>query len=83
MRHRPEPLHSNGQTSSSGENSSRRAGYVHKLAVRPTYAGEKIGAETLKWAESVARKAGKKFLGLNCLAEDRKIRDYYKRAGFL
>jgi len=37
----------------------------------------------LKWAESVARKVRKKFLGLNCLAEDRKIRDYYKRAGFL
>jgi GNAT superfamily N-acetyltransferase len=59
------------------------AGYVHKLAVRPTYAGQEIGAEMLKWAESAARKAGKKFLRLNCLAEDRKIRDYYERAGFL
>ena len=28
------------------------------------------------------RKAGKKFLRLNCLAEDRKFRDYYERAGF-
>jgi hypothetical protein len=37
----------------------------------------------LKWAESVARKAGKMFLRLTCLAEDMKIRDYYERAGFL
>jgi len=59
------------------------SGYVHKLAVRPAYAGQKIGLEMLKWAESAARKAGKKFLRLNCLAEDRKIRDYYERAGFL
>lgn len=59
------------------------SGYVHKLAVRPVYAGQKIGLEMLKWAEATARKAGKRFLRLNCLAEDRKIRDYYERAGFL
>ena len=59
------------------------AGYVHKLAVRPAYTGQKTGVEMLKWAESVARKAGKEFLRLNCLAEDRKIRDYYERVGFL
>lgn len=59
------------------------AGYVHKLAVRPAYSGQKIGVEMLKWGETVARKAGKEFLRLNCLAEDRKIRDYYEHAGFL
>lgn len=59
------------------------AGYVHKLAVRPAYAGQKIGVEMLKWSEFAARRTGKKFLRLNCLAEDRKIRDYYEREGFL
>ena len=59
------------------------AGYVHKLAVRPAYSGQKIGVEMLKWSESVTRKAGKELLRLNCLAEDRKIRDYYEQAGFL
>ena len=49
------------------------AGYVHKLAVRPAYAGRKIGVEMLQWGESVARNEGKKFLRLNCLAKDRKI----------
>lgn len=37
----------------------------------------------MKWGESVARETGKKFLRLNCLAEDRKIRDYYEREGFI
>ena len=58
------------------------SGYVHKLAVMPAYSGQNIGVEMLKWAEGAARKAGKRFLRLNCLAEDRKIRDYYERAGF-
>jgi protein-tyrosine phosphatase len=59
------------------------SGYVHKLAVRPVCAGQKIGLEMLKWAEAAAREVGKRFLRLNCLAADRKIRDYYERAGFL
>lgn len=58
------------------------AGYVHKLAVRPAYGGRKIGVEMLMWGESTARQMGKRFLRLNCLAEDRKIRDYYEREGF-
>jgi protein-tyrosine phosphatase len=59
------------------------SGYVHKLAVRPAYAGQKIGLKMLRWAEAEARTAGKSLLRLNCLAADRKIRDYYERAGFL
>ena len=59
------------------------AGYVHKLATRPAYTGRGIGVEMLKWAETTAKAAGKRFLRLNCLAEDRKIRDYYERAGFV
>ncbi len=59
------------------------SGYVHKLAVRPAYSGQKIGLEMLKWAEAETRNAGKNFLRLNCLAADSKIRDYYEHAGFL
>jgi GNAT superfamily N-acetyltransferase len=58
------------------------SGYVHKLAVKRAYAGQKVGLDMLRWAEAEARKAGKRFLRLNCLAEDKKIRDYYERAGF-
>jgi protein-tyrosine phosphatase len=59
------------------------AGYVHKLAVRPVYSGQNVGLEMLRWAEAEARRAGKPFLRLNCLAADPKIRHYYEQAGFL
>ena len=59
------------------------AGYVHKLAIRPVYKGKNLGLQILKWAEENARAAGKKFLRLDCMAEDRKIRNYYEQAGFL
>ena len=36
----------------------------------------------LNWAEKKTRMLGKSFLRLNCMAEDRKIRDYYEKAGF-
>jgi hypothetical protein len=36
----------------------------------------------LKWAEATARKAGKRFLRLDCLATGRKIRDYYEQGRF-
>ncbi len=58
------------------------AGYVHKLAIRPAYKGRGLGIEMLRWAEAKARSEGKKFLRLNCIAEDRGIRDYYEKAGF-
>ena len=59
------------------------AGYFHKFAIKPAYAGQGIGQEMLKWAEAKAETAGKKFLRLNCIAADRKIRDYYEKAGFV
>ena len=58
------------------------AGYVHKLAINPVYAGRSIGRRMLDWAEMKARASGKKYLRLNCLAEGKKIREYYENAGF-
>ncbi len=58
------------------------AGYIHKLAIRPAYAGQGVGLQMLNWAEKKTKTQGKKFLRLNCMAEDRKIRDYYEKAGF-
>ena len=59
------------------------AGYVHKLALRPAYLGRGFGLQMLVWAERVSRASGKKFLRLDCLAENGKIRDYYENLGFI
>ena len=59
------------------------AGYVHRLAIRPTQTGKNLGLYILKWAEETARAEGKKYLRLNCRADDRKLRAYYEQVGFL
>ena len=58
------------------------AGYLHKFAIKPEHYGEGIGKSMLRWAAERARRAGMKYLRLNCVAEDRGIRDYYEKAGF-
>jgi GNAT superfamily N-acetyltransferase len=58
------------------------AGYIHKFAVRPAHMGRGLGDAMLRWAEARARSEGKKFLRLNCIAEDKGIRRYYEKAGF-
>ena len=59
------------------------AGYMHKLAVRRTYAGRGLGLVMLAWAATQASVAGKKFLRLDCLADNKRIREYYERVGFV
>lgn len=59
------------------------AGYVHKLAVRPAYLGRGFGLQMLEWASWTAKLAGKKFLRLNCLAANTKLRGYYEKARFI
>ncbi len=59
------------------------AGYVHKLALRPAYLRRGFGLQMLEWAERVSKAAGKKFLRLDCLAENGKIRSYYENLGFI
>ncbi len=62
---------------------SSDAGYVHKFAVRPAYLGRGFGLQMLEWASRTAELARKTCLRLNCLATNRKLRDYYEKAGFI
>lgn len=56
------------------------AAYVHRLAVRRTAAG--LGARILDWAAATAAAEGRHFLRLDCVASNRRLRDYYEAAGF-
>ncbi len=58
------------------------AGYVHKFAIRRAYAGRHLGLKMLEWAARRASVAGKKFLRLDCMADNQRIRIYYEKAGF-
>jgi GNAT superfamily N-acetyltransferase len=58
------------------------AAYVHKLAVRRACAGRRIGSAIVEWADATAAAAGRAFLRLDCLADNRGIRAYYEQLGF-
>ena len=58
------------------------AGYIHKLAIKPSYTGISLGRQLLEWAEQTTKAAGKNHLRLDCMFENHRIRQYYEEAGF-
>ncbi len=59
------------------------AGYIHKLAITRSRAGQRLGLRLLGWAEAKTRAEGKSYLRLDCLASNKTIREYYEKAGFV
>jgi GNAT superfamily N-acetyltransferase len=66
-----------------GERDRGDAGYVHTLAVRRDRAGQGIGAALLRWAEEEVRRHGRRFLRLDCAAENQALDAYYQGLGFV
>jgi ribosomal protein S18 acetylase RimI-like enzyme len=58
------------------------AAYVYNLAVRRRWASQQIGRWLLEWADGRASLLGRRFVRLDCLADNSFLRDYYTRAGF-
>jgi ribosomal protein S18 acetylase RimI-like enzyme len=58
------------------------AGYVHAIAVRRSYAGQRLGEKLLDWADERIAAAGREFLRLDCMSDNAVLREYYERLGF-
>ncbi len=58
------------------------AGYVHKLAVRRDFAGQKLGEYLLQWAEAQIQARGRPYVRLDCERDNPIINRYYQGAGF-
>lgn len=58
------------------------AGYVHSMAIRSEMHGQKVGEGILFWATLKAQRQGKRFLRLDCLASNGRLRRYYEDKGF-
>ncbi len=58
------------------------AGYVHRLAVRRSRAGEGLGRRLLEWADGVVRERGGSQLRLDCLESNVSLVNYYRGLGF-
>lgn len=56
------------------------AGYLHRLAVRRLAAG--LGSHLLGWAAGEVDRHNRELLRLDCVAGNRRLRDYYGSNGF-
>jgi ribosomal protein S18 acetylase RimI-like enzyme len=56
--------------------------YVYNLAVRRAWADHGLGGRMLDWAGDRAASLGRKWIRLDCIANNLFLRDYYVRAGF-
>ncbi|MDQ6419465.1 GNAT family N-acetyltransferase [Paenibacillus sp. LHD-117] len=66
-----------------GEQFHDDAGYVHRLAVARSCKGEGIGSELLAFAEQYIREKGKRWMRLDCMADNPGLNRYYERSGFI
>jgi GNAT superfamily N-acetyltransferase len=58
------------------------AGYLHRLAVRRSAAGQGLGRQIIEWALARVRAEGRDFLRLDCHSSHAGLRRYYISLGF-
>ena len=58
------------------------AGYVHTMAVHRDYAGQELGARLLDWAAQQVRVCERRYLRLDCRADNPTLNGYYEQLGF-
>lgn len=58
------------------------AGYLHKVAVARSAAGQNIGTRIVKAAEKLVRAKGRPYLRLDCQRDNPKINQFYRQFGF-
>lgn len=58
------------------------AAFVHRIAVRRSYAGRGVSTTLLQWAADRAVSLGKHYLRLDCDAERTRLRAVYEHFGF-
>jgi protein-tyrosine phosphatase len=58
------------------------AGYLHRLMVDRRWAGHRVGAVLLAWAEAHIQASGRTIGRLDCVRSNHQLRDYYEAAGY-
>lgn len=66
-----------------GELFHDNAGYIHRLVVLRKYKGQGIGSHFLTWAEDYIKNEGKKWLRLDCMADNPVLNQYYLSQGLV
>jgi len=58
------------------------AGYIHKLAITRTAAGQHVGAQLVDWSERFIVEQGRLYARLDCHAANPTINRFYQAAGY-
>ncbi|MFI8685021.1 GNAT family N-acetyltransferase [Rossellomorea sp. NPDC077527] len=61
-----------------GEEAEDDVAYLHRLAVHRDFAGKRIGADLLDWAEIQMKTRGKKSIRFDCIASNEGLNRYYQ-----
>ena len=56
--------------------------WIHTMGIEPSLTGKGIGKKILSYVENVARRAGKKFVRLDCDGNNARLCGYYESNGF-
>lgn len=56
--------------------------FIHRLAVRRSFAGGSVSTALMQWAVKQSRDLGKQFLRLDCAADRLRLRMVYENFGF-
>ena len=56
--------------------------FLHRLAVRRSFAGGSVSTQIFQWAIAYSRELGKHFLRLDCVADRPRLRSVYENFGF-
>lgn len=56
--------------------------FIHRLAVRRSFAGGLVSKALMRWAVNRSRQLGKRYLRLDCDAERQSLRSVYEKFGF-
>lgn len=57
--------------------------YIYNLAVSRVCAGQGVGAKLLAWADNLAKRKARRYVRLDCMADNDFLQAYYLRAGFV
>jgi len=69
--------------STTGEDGAQPAGYVHSLALCNDACGYGIGQPMLRWIGDYLREHQCRYLRLDCMAFNARLRQYYEAQGFV
>ncbi|MCX6207855.1 MAG: GNAT family N-acetyltransferase [Bacteroidetes bacterium] len=56
--------------------------YIHRIATNPSFRGQNLVEEIVKWSKRYAEDNGKEFIRMDTVGENKGLINYYQKCGF-